>query len=109
MHPRILSRVFNVFGAIGAIAVIGYFITSCTNWLQVSFIVFWGIGMVFMFLPWLLIYVIPVRCPRPGCNAPMRRDWFKEDRFTSHLRYRCTACGEVYDMKMTSEWGGGPY
>lgn len=45
---------------------------------------------------------VPVRCPRRGCNWPMRRTWVKlQDG--SKFRLVCPICGEFYD----TIFGGG--
>ncbi len=108
MHPKALLIVCYVLGGIGTIAIAG-FVFGWTPWQETGPGLFWIIAAVFMGLPWLLVRLIPVRCPKPGCNAPMRRDWVAEGWFKKSLMYVCTRCGEVYDMNMTSEWGGDSY
>jgi hypothetical protein len=106
MRPETLQVVMYVLGAVGLIGVAGFVLGEWKGQVMINPLIFWAVGFVFLSLAFLIGSSAPVRCSKPGCGTRLRRVWVEHSAFEKHLEGRCPACGQVYDLHITSTWGG---
>ena len=45
----------------------------------------------------ILLYFLPARCDKPGCQGRMKTNWVKDSDGSERLRYVCSDCGEIFE------------
>lgn len=101
-HAKIVN-VTTVIVTIGAILFVGLVFLNQPDSDTLSLY-----GLAFGVLAILLVTVlslIPLRCPKPGCNGRMKRDWIEESEDQSRLQYVCRDCGETYNTRLITRRG----
>jgi NADH:ubiquinone oxidoreductase subunit 4 (subunit M) len=66
---------------------------------------FCGSFVALAFLWLIVLFLMPVRCHKPGCQGRMKRNWIKEPNYQSRLQYECENCGEIFDTNITIDLG----